>query len=400
VLAWSLQPGGDHALGLRLAGILAFWLWRQRGHLSEGRRWMERVLAAAASAPSSQADLRSARTRALTGAALLADAQRDLPAAMHLAQESLAIARDLDDTVAIAWALIVISRVLHWWRHFERNTVVLAESLSRFRAAGDQGGCAYALFQSGAQARVQGEHERAAASFAESVACARLSGDPWVLLAALQWQARQAWLMGNIDLATAWHRESLSISHALRAPWPIAINLIGLAAIADVQGASARAVRLFAAAAAIRDALGVQLPIEYTPREAQSRSSMRATLGERALDVATAEGRAMTMAQAVEYGLSTDERAWGWATTLGQLGPPETGGHLSARELEVATLIGQGHSYRRVADLLVISPRTVEVHARNIREKLRLSSHADLVMWAAREAPRPSESDAASSTVN
>jgi DNA-binding NarL/FixJ family response regulator len=53
------------------------------------------------------------------------------------------------------------------------------------------------------------------------------------------------------------------------------------------------------------------------------------------------------------------------------------------REREVAILVGRGYSNRRIADELVMAEKTAEVHARNVREKLGLSSCAQIAAWAA-----------------
>ena len=39
-MAWSLEPGGEAELGLRIAAVLA-WFWRLRGFISEGRSWLD-----------------------------------------------------------------------------------------------------------------------------------------------------------------------------------------------------------------------------------------------------------------------------------------------------------------------------------------------------------------------
>jgi DNA-binding NarL/FixJ family response regulator len=57
---------------------------------------------------------------------------------------------------------------------------------------------------------------------------------------------------------------------------------------------------------------------------------------------------------------------------------------LSDRELEVFQLIGQGKTMKQIADELHLSPKTIEVHRSNIREKLHVSSAAELVAYAAR----------------
>ena len=57
---------------------------------------------------------------------------------------------------------------------------------------------------------------------------------------------------------------------------------------------------------------------------------------------------------------------------------------LSDRELEVFQLIGQGKTMQEIGDELHLSPKTVEVHRSRIREKLCISSAAELISYAAR----------------
>jgi DNA-binding NarL/FixJ family response regulator len=57
---------------------------------------------------------------------------------------------------------------------------------------------------------------------------------------------------------------------------------------------------------------------------------------------------------------------------------------LSDRELEVFQLIGQGKTMKEIGTELHVSPKTIEVHRSNIREKLHVTSAAELVAYAAR----------------
>jgi DNA-binding NarL/FixJ family response regulator len=50
---------------------------------------------------------------------------------------------------------------------------------------------------------------------------------------------------------------------------------------------------------------------------------------------------------------------------------------LSAREREILSLMAEGHSNRRICDLCVLSPKTVESHIRNIFMKLGLAESTD-----------------------
>jgi DNA-binding NarL/FixJ family response regulator len=58
---------------------------------------------------------------------------------------------------------------------------------------------------------------------------------------------------------------------------------------------------------------------------------------------------------------------------------------LSEREREVFQLVAEGYSNKEVADLLHISPATVETHRAHIMEKLDVHSTAELVLCAVRK---------------
>jgi DNA-binding NarL/FixJ family response regulator len=57
---------------------------------------------------------------------------------------------------------------------------------------------------------------------------------------------------------------------------------------------------------------------------------------------------------------------------------------LSAREDQVVKLIAEGHTSREIADLLVISEKTVERHRANILGKLGMRDRVDLTRYAVR----------------
>jgi len=55
---------------------------------------------------------------------------------------------------------------------------------------------------------------------------------------------------------------------------------------------------------------------------------------------------------------------------------------LSNRELEVFEMIGQGQTTQQIARKLDLSPRTIETHRKNIKEKLNLQNGAQLTRTA------------------
>jgi len=79
--------------------------WRTRGHYSEGRAFLKRVLAG------SKDSLTSLRANALNIAADLAAAQGDYAEAEGLTRESLALSRGLEDIRNIATSLSILADV-------------------------------------------------------------------------------------------------------------------------------------------------------------------------------------------------------------------------------------------------------------------------------------------------
>ena len=65
-------------------------------------------------------------------------------------------------------------------------------------------------------------------------------------------------------------------------------------------------------------------------------------------------------------------------------GAPGDDETLTTRELEVVKLVAEGHTSEEIADLLVISRRTVDRHRANILEKLEMRDRVDVTRYAIR----------------
>jgi two-component system response regulator NreC len=59
--------------------------------------------------------------------------------------------------------------------------------------------------------------------------------------------------------------------------------------------------------------------------------------------------------------------------------------HLTDRERELLKLVAEGYTAREIADMLVISLRTVETHKTNLMRKLNIRNKADLIRFAIRK---------------
>lgn len=57
-------------------------------------------------------------------------------------------------------------------------------------------------------------------------------------------------------------------------------------------------------------------------------------------------------------------------------------GGLTAREREIAAELARGRSNREIAQMLVLSERTVATHVTSILDKLGFASRAQIAGWA------------------
>jgi len=60
-------------------------------------------------------------------------------------------------------------------------------------------------------------------------------------------------------------------------------------------------------------------------------------------------------------------------------------GQLTNREREILRLLAEGHTSQEIADMLIISPKTVEGHKTNLMSKLDIHNRIDLVKYALRK---------------
>jgi predicted ATPase len=171
-LDWALEQG-EVEQGLRLAAAVRRF-WHVRGHLAEGRGWLERLLARAESAEGSVPP--PVRARALGGAAVLAHSQGEHGLARAFGDASLSLFRALDDQVGVAGALTNLGIVARDEGDYAGARAFHEESLAVHHALGNAGGAAIALTNLGVVARDLGDYVRARAAHEESLALQRAFG--------------------------------------------------------------------------------------------------------------------------------------------------------------------------------------------------------------------------------
>jgi DNA-binding CsgD family transcriptional regulator/Tfp pilus assembly protein PilF len=470
-LAWSLAdvtPGSTSA-GLRLAREFHHF-WYFHDHLTEGRQWLERVLAADQAhngevgepldTVDTAADLRPAvpaairlgalgahpRVAALNALSHLACQQQDHTQATARLEETLALARSVQDTHGVAHALVTLGQLALAQGEYDRSVALLEESRPLFTALDNSFGLWRALNTLGEVCNLQGEHERAGRLHEEGLVLARSMGYFWSIAQGLRqlglvayrqgdleraerllgesivwWRDARAtrglqWshaelghvvlARGNRETAAAHFADSLMLCRQAGDRHGIAVGLEGVAAVAaweatspdsDETGARLqRAARLLNAAGALREAVGVPVsPIER-PTVEGAEAAARSGLGEAAFAAVRVEGRAMPIEVAVDDALDLARSSGAVATGLTPAAtPPRSprssplsqgeGARLTAREREIAALVARGFTNRRIAQRLIISERTVHGHVSNILARLGFNARAQIAAWAVQQ---------------
>jgi predicted ATPase len=338
-LEWLIETG-DAEWGLRLGNAL-FRFWEMREYLAEGRDSLRKVLKIpAAAAPT------KGRARALFAAGVLTGEQGDFAAAIAQMNESLDIARRLQDNQAIAVSLnglailtrdqgdIVLARSLFEesltvWRElgdlkavarslsnlanvvklqsdYSRASSLYGECLSIFRGLGDRTGVGWTLNHQGDVARDQGDTIAARALYEHALAVFHEVDDRWGIAGTLADLGSLARKQGDYPTADSLYRESLKIFQELEHKRGIARLLECFACSAAAQQQAERSLRLAGTAAALRQNIGAPLTrVEQANLEAMLNPA-RQVLNDTSGTTSWLEGWAMPVDKAIEELLSRD----------------------------------------------------------------------------------------------
>lgn len=288
VLHWSLN-GGDVTLGVRLTGALCLF-WYACGHHVEGCQWPQQFfphLGQVAAAYHPKLFIAAGHMLMLY----------DLDTARIHFDRALQLARQLNDRLSTAWALIFLG-------YTQMNTpevplAIAEQGLALFREMNHKPGIAQALNIIGEIARFQGDDERARIAYEECLTISRETGE----------RRRIRFMYGNLsfiaqhadDYQTAleWARLCLKLTLELNNRLDIADVVAGLAGIIGMMGEPERAARLLGAWEAALEYMGAVAQPANRPEHDRNVAAVRAQLTPAVFDSAWAEGRALSLDQAV-----------------------------------------------------------------------------------------------------
>ena len=288
-LRWAIDTA-DYVTALRFGRALTLF-WFFHGHFSEGRRWLEAVLA------TDRPELVPLRPWALNGAGVLACFQGDFPYARVCFAESIELARGLGDEESVAFSLTSLSGAALYQNDVPRAVALAEESLAIFRRYHNKWNIGLGITNLIPALLGQGRLDEAMDRAEERLALYSDLGNPWGIATSYTNLGLVAAARGAYDEAEAFYREGLAHFVALGDKWGSYEALAGLAVAVAAQQPT-QAARLFGATDALRDALGAIAPPAYFHYD-QVTASVRAALGEEAYQTAYTAGRALSLEDAL-----------------------------------------------------------------------------------------------------
>ncbi len=331
VLEWCLDQPGESGTGLGLsAGLWRYW--EIRGHLTEGRGWLERTLDAAGE------DVSPTRANALTGAGNLALMQGDYRAAAGYHEACLSLNRAVGDAYGVAYATNNLANAVLQAGDHVRARALYEECIALSMELGDERGAAFGSINLADVATRQGDFDEARALHKHVLSMIRGLGDRWMEGFALDTFGRATGRAGDRDSARALHTEALAILESIgdrRGVARVQTHLAELA-LADGDTAGARdllrrslairqelgdmpglatameglagavaiddpeaAARLDGAAESLREAIRATVPPQAAAAHDQTLADMEQRLGSERFETARREGRQMTPNEAL-----------------------------------------------------------------------------------------------------
>ncbi len=371
-LEHSFADPSDVTGGLDMAADLLYhWIG---GYVGEGRRWLDRGLAAD-TGPS------EARARALWSASWLAIIQGDIASATTMLEESRSIGERLGLEPVIAYVTLYSGMIAMCEGDAESAITLYKEALTRHRAIGDPVGTALTLIRLSMAYSFSGDSPLAISLGDDCLALSDAHGEGWHKAYMMMAVGVAVWRQGDLARATELETRSLTFNRELDDPLGVGINLEVLAWIATTEKQYRRAGRLLGILETLWQAIGAPLSgfghLSHYHDECVRHT--RQALGDAAFDTAFKQGTELSYDEALSYALRDDKQ-------LDEQPAEPKAAPLTPRETEIAHLVAQGMTNKEIAATLVISQRTAEGHIEHILSKLGYHSRAQVAVWIGEQA--------------
>ncbi|NKQ54683.1 AAA family ATPase [Amycolatopsis sp. K13G38] len=375
-LAWSAETPGEAPAGARLASLLRYH-WIAGGFLSNGRRWLERLL------PELESGSRE-RAETLWSAAWVALIQGDRGVARAYLDECARISDTMDDPGLQGHVRLWRALLNLFEGDLSAARELYRQAIEIHRSQGDVGLALTASFQLAMAQAYAGRAREALATCSAVIEEASAVGERWNRAYA-HWAAAISHLhLGDVVRARTAIAAAMRIEQDFRDGVCTALCTEVCSWVAASSGHAADAAALEGMAASVWHRIGTSLQA-FGPHAAHegSRHSTRvdAELGPERAAAVRAEYARVTLAEAVRLGLDLVVHQSRATRPLRRPESPDS--PLTGREHEIAALIAKGMSNKAIAAELTISPRTVDGHVERILRKLDFSSRTQIASWLA-----------------
>jgi predicted ATPase/class 3 adenylate cyclase len=294
-LAWVLETR-DAELGLRLGAALRYF-WRLGGHVAEGLRWLDALLAQPGAT-----DRTALRARAMTAAADMSGWTGEAKAYLQRAEEAVAIYRELNDAQGIPDALEELGAALMNTGQVDSARANLEEARERNLAIGNRQRAAESTLLLGMVAAFQRQIGEARTRWEDAQATFINLQDPYFMAFTERLLGGVDRFEGNFEAAESRFRASLTAARQHHLPIVVASVLYAMADLAVARGQPARALRLVGACDAMRDEIG-EAPSGEMAFVGDVRGAASALMNAAAAESLYQQGRAMALDDAVGYAL-------------------------------------------------------------------------------------------------
>jgi len=285
--------------GIRLADTLEFF-WVLRGR---GRENLPRVTALVdRAAPGTAARARALLVAAHVRGVMLGDNEGGL----QLVDEAEGICRALGDLHGTAMALMRRGQIVAFGvGDNPRATALFTEARATFRQLGGEIGPENPITSFlGQVARSEGDYDRALALLDESLTVSRERRDGHAVAYALREVAIVRHLQGDDEQAIALFRESIAALGPLKDIRCAHDCFLRLADVLSARGIPVNVARLFGAAREMRERIGRPLTPGLLAAHERALAAVERRLDPEAFAAAWAEGRAMSLDEAIAYALT------------------------------------------------------------------------------------------------
>jgi predicted ATPase/DNA-binding SARP family transcriptional activator len=298
-LEWCCARG-DAATAVRLAGTL-HPLWDRHGHYTEGRRWLDQVLALTGPVPP------TARALALDTAAGLAMVQGDLDQAMAACTQAAALCEEAGDGAGLARVLQHLGLAAVYTEDLAGATTLLDSSLRHAREAGDEWLQSWSLLFLALTAMARADYALAVDLSLQCEALLRPGGDPECLAWALILRAGAAWRQGDHGRAGPPLRAGLRDCLERGYLWALSVGMFLAGMLAGARDDDREMTVLLSAAETLRDSIGVVLLPFVKPWLAAAVTRARAALGAQTFDRAWRTGQRLPLETAATMAIQESE---------------------------------------------------------------------------------------------